>query len=207
MGALIRLVLKLINKEHLFLTNYEKAHPHRIWYLLADAVVTVALAAIVLPTLMPGSQAVAETRLAQNSGLVAMRATEIASHVREGGVPVYWLGPISGSLYAPNWQTPHVKTVTYLPNGQSDISALGTPLVRVVTFSSIQAYQANNPLYADDTSKGIDSHGNTYFYDAQFMNSEKIVFKDRPEVIEIDYPSWQSASTMAENADKLILLS
>ena len=95
MGALIRLVLKLINKEHLFLTNYEKAHPHRIWYLLADAVVTVALAAIVLPTLMPGSQAVAETRLAQNSGLVAMRATEIASHVREGGVPVYWLGPIS----------------------------------------------------------------------------------------------------------------
>lgn len=198
---------KLIDEEHLSLGSYNKAPPHRFWYLLVTAVATVALSTLVFPTLAPGSQTAADSRRAQNAGLVAMSSTQLAQNVRKGVTPVYWVGPISGSMYAPKCQTPNVKTVTYLPNGQSDISVFGTPLVMVLTFSDIHTYRLNRPLDAqNNTSTGIDSHGNTYSYDGSFMNSEKIVLKDLPQVIEIDFPSRQSASTMAENADKLSLI-
>ncbi|HUW87674.1 MAG TPA: hypothetical protein VMW30_04770 [Candidatus Paceibacterota bacterium] len=203
MLAIIRFLAKLIKKEQLVLSRYEKSHPHFMWYLGLDAVLSVVLAFGVFQ-IATSHSLIRLDAIMGHSGLVTMSASEFIDHVKEDNLDAYWLGPVSEYKYTINHQAPGIADIFYLPkaSGQSDTKLF---LYEVKTYKNKEVWEARtHPLLATSGTTTITTaQGLSIKINPASMKGEVVTFSDRPEIVAIAYPAPQSQQAMIKNAESL----
>jgi len=142
----------------------------------------------------------------EHSGVVAMSAADSTKHINGEGTVVYWLGPISGYKYTHIDNALPVITMTYWPEG-SDITIANQSTLTIATYDNLKVYAANlHPLEDPNTAKIVTARGTTVKFSEASMDYEIVTFKDAPEIIVINYPTSQLATTLMKNAEALKLV-
>lgn len=202
MLAIIRFLVKFIKKEHLALSRYERSHPHFLWYLGLDAVLSTLLVFGIFQLTTSHSMLRLKATMG-HSGLVTMTSIEFIEHVKKEDLDAFWLGPVPGYEYTINHQVPGVADIFYL----SEDSDQNTKLFRyqIKTYTNMQAWEAHtHPLLATSGTVTITAaKGLTIKINPASMEGEIVTFADRSEIIEIAYPIPQSRQAMIKNAENL----
>jgi len=208
MFAIIRLVRAFINKEEITVYRYNRAHPHFKWFLGLDALLATFL---IFGGFAFASQPASsfQTTQLQHAGAVAMSSSEFTNHVHAYNIMAYWLGPISGYKYTHVDNSLSVITVTYWTKN-ADINFATESKLTVATYENIEAYTTTvHPLEDPNTVKIVSASGTTVRFSeaAIAMNYEIVTFKGKPEIIVVNYSTWQLATTLMKNAEALRLVS
>ncbi len=204
MVALIRLILRLLKKEQLFLSKYEKDHPHFFWFIGLDALITSVLVIGGLqlaPTVFADSASQHEL---EASGLKSMSTTEVIMHRPCEGIRGYWFGPRSGAEYTVDCRKHGSFALTYLANGKSDLFEFDKPKLIIQTFATYADLVANRNFGLDFNGFGLaDSRGDhVYFADP----SEIVELAASHQWVVINYPTLLSRNQMVKAASELILM-
>lgn len=207
MLAVYRWFRLLMRKEHFLRTRYHRAHPHFLFYLALDCLVTasVLLGGFQIATAMSPKDP--QLILLKNAGAKVLALDEIIEHVKAEKKIVYWLGAKTGYTYTPNYILGDVVTITYLPKA-ADLHRIDHPKLSVQTYDDMNSYVSHLFGYNPPSNTRItmqSAEGNMVEFDAISMQSETITFLDDPHVVVINYPTKQNPSTMLENADRLTL--
>lgn len=206
MLAMIRYVFVFIRKEETIAYRYNRAHRYFKWYLGLDMVLTSLL---VFGGFAFASQPASssQTTQLQHFGAVAMSSTELTNHIQAGNTMAYWLGPISGYKYTHIDNSLSVITVTYWAK-DADINFATESKLTITTYDNIGAYTTSvHPLEDPNTAKIVSASGTTVRFDEAAMNYEIVTFKGKPEIIVVNYSTWQLAMTLMKNAEALRLVS
>jgi len=204
MLAIIRKMLKLIKEDHRLLVNYERSHPHFLWYLGLDALLSVAI-------ILGGYHFVASnSSTAQNlvhAGGVSLSSGEFINHVKRNDLETYWLGPISSYKYTINHETPGIVDVFYLPKS-SDPSTKNLFKYEVKTYENQKTWDAHgHTLLATSNTTTIPITNKIFVkINKGSMKGEIVTFSDKPVIVAMAYPTRQSLQTMIKNAEKLKLV-
>jgi len=203
MLVIIRFLAKYIRKEHLVLSRYDKSHPHFKWFLGLDAVLSVLL---VFGGLQFAASSPSTSSLLKTCGVTPLSVAELTNYVKDENKPVYWLGPMPGNTYTINNTQPDTRLITYLPaclvpSKENNLS------LTVETYNNLASYMAHmRPLTGAISERLVTAKGATVEFDKVSMNREIVTFKDRPEIVVINYPTRQTAQAMMKDADSLKLI-
>lgn len=206
MLATVRFLVRLIKKERQILSRYEKSHPHFMWFLGLDAVLSFAL-------VFGGFQIAASHSSARlnaamgHSGLIAMSANEFIDHIKDDDKSAYWLGPMAGKKYAINHTQGDVDIITYLPE-DAEINKVNQPELAIETYKDSMAYATDvRPLRGPNIAKYVTASGNIVQFDTGLMEVETVTIKETLQIVEIHYPTRQTVQTLMQNAENLKLVS
>lgn len=171
-------------------------------FLLINALIWPLLAFVALQVFESHSPAVSKSLL-KISGAQAMTADELTSIVSGQGRPIFWLGRLSGDTYSENSTVRGVDVITYLPENATPQFANQLDLV-VKTYRDTNIFNVRlHPLSgtADTTVENVG--GVTVTYNPASPDHSVVTFKDRPQVITMTYPGFQSISTLVMDAQNL----
>jgi len=203
MLAMFRWFLKSIKRERLLLSNYEKSRPHFQRYIAIDAVISVA---IILAGFALMSSTLSSTKASGDVGLQRMSADDLLHNIQTEKRNVYWLGPIQGDTYSDYDIQPGINVITYLPP-DADPSDINQPELSVKTYKNIATYNGQvHPLLGSNARRIVNTNGTSVEFNEVTLDREIVIFKDKPEVIVIRYPTWQPATILMDNAEKLTLI-
>jgi hypothetical protein len=191
-----------IKKEESIVFKHNHAHPRFKWYLALDALLTTALIyGGVAYAIQPPSHA--RTSQLEHGGVVAMSSTGLIDHVKSENMISYWLGPISGYTYTPNCVVADAMVVTYLAKN-SKIDDPNQANLTVHTYNNLEIYNSMmHPLENANTSIVDTQAGVTVRFNTAAMNYEIVTFKGKPEIVVVNYPTWQLVATLMKNAQAL----
>lgn len=201
MIALVRFIFEFFKKERVLLHRYERTHPHFLWYVLIDAVITISLVFggfAFVRTWGGPSQAQIEI---EDAGGVALSADRLFGHFKGERRIAYWLGPIAGDLYTANGVLKDLVTITYLTNGAAGLSNAASPNLTIQTYDSEAVFEAHGQgLVHADRTLTWNSRGDEVIYDVHFMDSVIVKLKNAVQVVQINYPNERSASSMLKDS-------
>jgi len=194
--------LVTITKEESIALKHKPAHPRFKWYLALDALLTTVLIyGGVAYAVQPPSHD--RTSQLEHGGVVAMSSTGLIDHVESENMISYWLGPISGYRYAPNCVVAHAMLVTYLAKN-SKIDDPNQANLTVRTYNNLEIYNVMlHPLENPNASIVDTEAGVTVHFNTAAMNYEIVTFEGKPEIVVVNYPTWQLATTLMKNAQAL----
>lgn len=205
MLAVYRWFRLLIRKEHFLRARYHRAHPHFLFYLALDCLVTasVVFGGFQIATAMSPKDL--QLTLLENAGGKVLTLDEITEHVSAEKKIVYWLGAKTDYTYTPNYILGDVVTIMYLPKA-ADLHHINHPKLSVQTYDDMNSYVSHLFGYNPPPNTRItmqSTEGNTVEFDGTSMQSETVTFLDDPHVVVINYPTKQTPNTMLKNADRL----
>lgn len=137
------------------------------------------------------------------SGAQSMTADQLIATVKSQGRPVFWLNRLSGDTYSENSAVSGVDVITYLPEG-ADLKAPGQLDLIIKTYRDANIFNVQlHPLSgtADTTVENVG--GVTVIYNPASPDHSVVKFKDRPQVVAITYPGFQTVSTLVMDAQNL----
>lgn len=137
------------------------------------------------------------------SGAQAMTADQLIATVNSQGRPVFWLNRISGDSYSENSAVSGVDVVSYLPEG-TKLSTPGQLDLVIKTYRDSNLFNVQlHPLSgtADTTVENVG--GVTVTYNPASPDHSVVTFKDRPQIVSITYPGFQTISTLVMDAQNL----
>jgi len=132
-----------------------------------------------------------------------MNADQLVASTKALGRPVFWLNRLSGDSYSENSSVSGVDVITYLPEGV-DLQAPGQLDLVIKTYRDANIFNVQlHPLSgtADTTVENVG--GVTVIYNPASPDHSVIKFKDRPQIVAITYPSFQTVSTLVMDAQNL----
>ncbi|HUX65700.1 MAG TPA: hypothetical protein VMV42_01000 [archaeon] len=206
MIAIVRWVLRHLEKEHILRTNYHKSHPHFILYLGIDAVLSGILIAGGFHFLGPSSWVAHEKFMLAHPGVIPMPLDDLLDYVNREPESIYWLGPVAGDKYTLHRAKGDGAVITYFPDGPSPAN-VNHPKETIETYKNLAAYKTDvHPLMGANSLKFVTSSGATVEFNKGSTYYENVTFKDKPEIVIISYPSSQLATTLIKNANNLKLV-
>lgn len=186
------------------LSNYEKSHPHFLRYIAVDAVVSIALILTGFHFFVSNTALATEDLI--NSGITVMSVDELIKDVKAGNANVYWLGPIPGYTYTDDDLQFGTNFITYLPP-HSDPNNINQLKLTVKTYRNMAVYKGLlHPLMGSNARKIVDANGTSVEFNEAAPEREIVIFKGKPEIVVIRYPTWQPATTLMKNAENLRLI-
>lgn len=201
MIAILRYLSTIFSKERVIFSNYNRAHPHFLRYLVLDALFSVVLVFSAFqyssanPDVNPPSL--------QNSGAVALTSTQLTKVVEDSRFVAYWLGPISGYKYTLITTRKGEVIVSYFPSG-SDMAKVNEVRLTVTTYADPSKVQS--PL----CSRGDATTGNSgevctnpTTFNRDTMKEETTVIRGTDIRVVINYASAQTVATMVKNGSSL----
>jgi len=204
--SIIRWILGLINKEHLLVTRYRKSHPHFIFYLGLDAVLSGLLIVGGFHFLGPSTWVAHEKFVLAHPGVIPMPLDNFLDYVSREPESIYWLGSAPGDKYTVDRANGDGAMVTYFPSGSSSANA-NQPKETIETYKNLAAYATDvHPLMGTNSTKIVTASGTTVEFDEGSMNYENVTFKGKPEIVIISYPASQLAMTLMKSANNLKLV-
>lgn len=171
-------------------------------FVLANLLIWPVIAFIGFQVMDSHKPEVSKTLL-KTSGAQSMSADELTSIVREQERPIFWLGRLSGDTYSENSTVSGVDVITYLPENVTPQTARQLDLV-IKTYRDSRIFNVQlHPLSgtADSTVENVG--GVTVTYNPASPDHSVITFKNRPQVVAITYPSFQTISTLVMDAQNL----
>ncbi|HEX7405815.1 MAG TPA: hypothetical protein VF307_07825 [Candidatus Nanopelagicaceae bacterium] len=199
---MVRFLLVFIKKEETIAHKYNHEHPRYKWYLLMDAVLTSLL---MYGGVAFASQPTSILRSVQlmKVGAVSMSLTEMTDHFKDGNKTAYWLGPMSSTKYTYVDNSTSRIAMTYWPlNSNTDL--MDQSKFTIETFMDPVAYATSlYPLADPNSAKIVTANGTTVEFNQASLNYEIVTFKDKAEVVVINYPTWQLETTLMNNAEAL----
>lgn len=171
-------------------------------FLLLNALIWPMLAYVGYQVSVSHAPEISETAM-ETSGMKALTAEELAATVMDEGRPVFWLGRLSGDTYTDITTKSGVDVISYLPQGvePTNFSQLG---LVIKTYRDMKLFNTQlHPLTGPNALVIEHIGGVTVSYDPQIPDHSIVTFKDRPQVVAIHYPGFQSASTIAVDAQNL----
>lgn len=204
MIALIRKLLKFINKEQRIFSRYERSHPHFFWYLGIDALLSTVL--VFTGFLFFASDSFVGQKLT-HAGVVGMAPSEFVDHVKHEAVVAYWLGPKSGYENTINHEVAGIADVFYWPSG-TDSSDKKAFLYEVKTYKSQKVWDAHTHtiLASVETETIMVSKNLSIRINPKSMKGVIATYSDRPEIVAMAYPEPQSLAAMIKNVESLKLV-
>lgn len=202
--SLIRYIAGLLKKEHILRHNYHRTHPHFLWYVLLDAVLSIGLVfggfAIVHGIFGP-SKAQIEN---EDAGAIPLTAERLFAHLQGEKRVAYWIGPKEGYSYSPTGVEKDFVTITYLKGGESALFNITVPNLTIQTFEDESAFNDHGPrFFSPDRTSTWNLRGDEVDYDPNLMTSVVVRFKNQIQVVQINYPSARSAATMLSDSMSL----
>lgn len=137
------------------------------------------------------------------SGAQSMSADQLITNVKALGRPVFWLNRLSGDTYSENSAVSGVDVITYLPEG-TNLQTPGQLDLVIKTYGDANVFNVQlHPLSgtADTTVENVG--GVSVVYNPASPDHSVVKFKDRPQVVAITYPSFQTISTLVMDAQNL----
>lgn len=171
-------------------------------FVLANLLVWPIVAFIGFQVMDSHKPAVSKALL-KTSGAQSMSADELTSIVRGQARPIFWLGRLSGDTYSENSTVSGVDVITYLPENATPQTASQLDLViKTYRDSNIFIVQLH-PLSgtADTTVENVG--GVTVTYNPASPDHSVITFKNRPQIVSLTYPAFQTISTLVMDAQNL----
>ena len=141
--------------------------------------------------------------LLKTSGAQAMSSGELIAIVKGQGRPVFWLNRLSGDTYSENSTVSGVDVITYLPENATAQSRSRFDLV-IKTYRDSNIFNIQlRPLSgtADTTLEKVG--GVTVTYNPASPDHSVVTFKNRPQVVSLAYPGFQTISTLIMDAQNL----
>lgn len=144
--------------------------------------------------------------LMKTSGVQRMTADQLIATVTSQGRPVYWLNRMTGDMYSDNTSVNGIDVISYLPMDANPIHLNQLDLV-VKTFKDANVYSMQLRPLAGGSGTVVENVGNvSVTYSPASPNHSVVTFKDRPQIVSIDYPSFQDVSTLVMDAQNLQLV-
>lgn len=171
-------------------------------FVLANLLVWPIIAFIGFQVMDSHRPAVSKALL-KTSGAQSMSADELTSIVREQERPIFWLGRLSGDTYSENSTVSGVDVITYLPENATPQTARQLDLV-IKTYRNSNIFNVQlHPLSgtADTTVENVG--GVTVTYNPASPDHSVVTFKNRPQVVSLTYPAFQTISTLVMDAQNL----
>lgn len=136
-----------------------------------------------------------------NTGEENMTADQLIKAIAPLKRPVFWLGPISGDTYLAHTTVSGIDIISYLPGG-ANLAHVSKFNFVIKTYKSAAAYNSQNHsstrgAVTEDVGKAIVT------YNSSSPNHSFTAFKDRPQVVTIDYPVFEPLSTLVADAQNL----
>lgn len=114
---------------------------------------------------------------------------------------------MTGKKYAFNHTQGDVSTVTYLPE-DLEINNTNQPELAIETYKDSMAYATDvRPLRGPNIAKFVTASGNIVQFDTNSMKVVKVTIKETLKIVEIHYPTRQTAQTLMRGAENLKLVS
>lgn len=141
--------------------------------------------------------------LVTTSGVQMMSTQELTVSVAAEKRTVYWLGPITGDKYIDNIAKTGIDQISYLPENSTRPDS-GQFDLRVTTYGNQDIYKAQPHLAAGGAEKTVtNAFGTKVQYDPALPNRTIVQFGSKPEIVVIDYPTFQSESSLIDTAQTL----
>lgn len=201
MIALVRFIVAFVKKEQVVLHRYEKTHPHFVWYVLIDAVLSVGL---VLGGFQV-SRAISDPNRShienEDAGAIPLTADGLFRHFQGEKRVAYWLGPKAGFSYTPIGVESDVVTITYFPGGTSPLSKINEPKLTVETYVTEAVYESHGQeLVQADRIWTTNARGDEVRYDTSSMNFAIVKLKGIRQIVRIHYPLARSSASILEDS-------
>ncbi len=141
--------------------------------------------------------------LLKTSGVQHMTADQLIATVASQGRPVFWLNRLSGDTYSHNSTVNGVDVISYIPTGANPAHLNHLDLV-VKTYRDSSIYNVQLRPLAGGSDTVVKNVGNvSVTYSPASPNHSIVTFKDRPQIVAIDYPAFQDVSTLVMDAQNL----
>lgn len=137
----------------------------------------------------------------------SITADQLISAVTARGRSVFWLNGISGDTYSENSSVSGLDVISYIPASTNLSTPRSFDLV-IKTYRDTNFFNSQlHPLSGADDAAIEKVGGVTITYSPSSPDHSVVTFKDRPQVVTIDYPSFQGLSTLVADAENLQLIS
>lgn len=144
--------------------------------------------------------------LMKTSGVQSMTADQLVATVTSQGRPVFWLNRLSGDMYSDNTSVNGIDVISYLPSDANPAHLNQLDLV-VKTYKDSNVYNMQLHPLAGGSGTVVENVGNvSVTYSPTSPDHSIITFKDRPQIVSIDYPAFQDVSTLVMDAQNLQLV-
>ncbi|MDP1712100.1 MAG: hypothetical protein Q8K86_06555 [Candidatus Nanopelagicaceae bacterium] len=186
-------------------SRYHREHPHLVRNMVIDAVVSV-LTVISIFAFVNHASANARVEMLRKSGAITMTADELAEHVKQEKLTVYWVGPIQGDVYTIICTDPGEILVTYIPSGARLHDSFATAF-SVETYSDVTQTASvfgSNAITDPDDSKLVNGANRSLIPSAPTFKMIDIPGAD--EKVEIHYPTLSSSLDPRMQPDELRLI-
>jgi len=139
----------------------------------------------------------------KKSGAQSMTADQLIATVSAQNRPVFWLSRLSGDMYSDNTTVNGVDVISYLPHGANPAYLNQLDLV-IKTYRDANVYNMQLHPLAGGSGTVVENVGNiSVTYSPASPDHSIVTFKDRPQIVAIDYPSFQGLSTLVMDAQNL----
>lgn len=137
------------------------------------------------------------------SGAQSMNADQLVATTKALERPVFWLNRLSGDTYAENSSISGVDVITYLPEG-TNLQTPGPLDLVVKTYRDANTYNVHLHRLSGAADTTVENVGGvSVIYNPASPDHSIIKFKDRPQIVTISYPSYQTVSTLVMDAQNL----
>lgn len=144
--------------------------------------------------------------LMKTSGVQKMTADQLIATVTSQGRPVFWLNRLTGDMYSDNTSVNGIDVISYLPSNANPAHLNQLDLV-VKTYKDLNVYNMQLHPLAGGSGTVVENVGNvSVTYSPASPDHSVITFKDRPQIVSIDYPAFRDVSTLVMDAQNLQLI-
>lgn len=183
--------------------RFREGHPGFLWFLAVNIVVAPLLAYAGLQIVESHAPSVSNA-IMMSSGIQSLTAAELVDYVRLGHGTAYWLDAAAGDKYTIDSSHNGVNLISYLPAGATP-SGPNHATLNIKTYRDITVYNSQlRPLSSSENAQVVTPYGAIVQYNASSPNHMIVSFRDRPEIVAVDYPSVQTPTSFIQDADRLI---
>jgi hypothetical protein len=206
MIAIFRWISRLVKNEHILRARYHRSHPHFLWYLSLDAVISIILIVGGMHFFLPMSWTTHERFAINHPGVIPMPVDKFLDIVSRESEGMYWLGPVKADKYTIDLTKDEGFVITYIPPGTNASNQFQRKFT-ITTYINRAIYLSEADALLDMNSKKISlPSGNTVEFSEASLDREIVNLKGRPTIVAISYPEAQTARTLIKNADALKLI-
>lgn len=144
--------------------------------------------------------------LMKTSGVQTMTAEQLIATVTSQSRPVFWLNRMTGDMYSDNTSVNGIDVISYVPSDANPAHLNQLDLV-VKTYKDSTVYNMQLHPLAGGSDTVVENIGNvSVTYSPASPDHSVITFKDRPQIVSIDYPAFRDVSTLLLDAQNLQLI-
>ena len=179
-----------------------KAHNRFLRFLIVNALIWPMLAFVGL-RMSEANQGVHSKADLATSGAQALTVNQLIKVIGDQNRIVFWLKALSGDSYTENSTRQGVDVISYLPENTNPKLLDKWDLV-IKTYRDKRAFDSTVHPYSGIRPTIVETLGAiTVSYDATTPNRAVVSFRDRPQIVTIRYPDFQSRATLIQDAQSL----